>query len=115
MFLVSGFNRAHDMHAGATGAAERAVVHDLFNAGAGRGDLPGEISQSSRPIADHSGEPAETTIGDQSAFDDPAQDVRVDVSSAEEEHDAFSCQLGKLTRQAGGEWRCGRALNDPLF
>ena len=97
MLLVAGFNRAQDMHGGDIGAGEGAIVHDLFDAGAGRGDLSGKISQSSRPIADHGGEPAKTTIGDQSAFDDAAQNVWVDVSSAEEKHDALSRQFGKLT------------------
>ena len=52
MLFVPGLNRAQDMNDGDIGAGERAIVHDLFDAGAGRGDLRGEISESTRPIAD---------------------------------------------------------------
>ena len=68
MLLVAGFNRAHDVHSGDIGAGESSIVHDLFDAGTRRGDFPGEISQSSRSIADYGGEPAESPISDQSAF-----------------------------------------------
>ena len=84
MLPVPGLDGAQDMDGGDVGAGESAIVQDLLDAGAGGGDLGGQIGQSSRPIADHGGEPAEPAIGDQATFDDAAQDIRIDVSSAEE-------------------------------
>ena len=55
------------MDGGDVGAGESAIVHDLLDAGSGGGDLGRQIGQSSRPIADNGGEPAETAVRDQAA------------------------------------------------
>ncbi len=94
MFPVPGFYRAQDMDGGDVGAGESAIVHDLLNAGSGRGDLRRQIGQTSRPIANNGGEPAKATIGHQAAFDNATQDVRINIPSAQEENNALPGQFG---------------------
>ena len=48
-------------------------------------------------IADHGGEAAEPAIGHQASFDHAAQDIRVDISSAEKKNDALAGQFRELT------------------
>src|ERR1051325_3381274 len=65
---VTRFDGTEDVHRGNVSAAEGALVHDLFDARAGGGDLAGEIGETARPIADHGGEAAEPAIGDEAAL-----------------------------------------------
>ena len=52
VLVVSGFDRAKNVHGRNIGAGEGAIVHDLFNARAGRGDLRCQIGEATGPIAD---------------------------------------------------------------
>jgi hypothetical protein len=115
VLMISCFDGANNVNRGNIGAREGAIVHDLLDAGAGRRDLRREISQAARSIADHSGEPAEPAIRDEAAFHDPAQDIRVDISSAKEENDAFSGEFRKLTGKASRQGRGRRAFHDAFL
>ncbi len=84
MLLVPGLHGAQDMDGGDVGAGESAIVQDLLDAGTGGSDLGCQISQSSRPIADNGGEPGKSTVGDQATFDHATQDIRIDISAAED-------------------------------
>jgi L-aminopeptidase/D-esterase-like protein len=58
MFMISSLNRAKHVHSGNVGAGEGAIMHYLFDAGAGSGDLGGEIGKATGTIADHSAKTA---------------------------------------------------------
>src|ERR1051325_2844895 len=90
---VTRFDGTEDVHRGNVSAAEGALVHDLFDARAGGGDLAGEIGETARPIADHGGEAAEPPIGDEPALNHAAEDVWVDVAAANQEHAVFAGEL----------------------
>jgi hypothetical protein len=108
---ISRLHGAQDVDGGDVGAGEGAIVDDLFDAGARRRDLSGEIGQPTRPIADNSVEAAEAAVGDQAAFDYATQNIWINIASAEEKDDALAGQFGQLTRQTGSQGCCGRALH----
>ena len=93
MLAVSRFHRAKDMHGRNVRAGKGAIMHHLFNARAAGGDLRGQISQTTGPIADDSGKTRQPSIGDKAALDDPAQDIGIDISSTKEKHDAFTGEI----------------------
>ena len=72
MRVISRLDRAAQILLRDVGAAERAIVRDLFNARAGRGDLRSEIRETAGTIADHGRESTKATIGDERAFDHAA-------------------------------------------
>ena len=77
-----------------------AIVHYLFDACAARGNLRGQIRQSAGPIADDSYETREPSIGNKAAFDDPAQDIGINISATKEKDDAFAGNPDELWRTA---------------
>ena len=81
MLAVSCFYRANDMHRRNVRASKGAIVHHLFDACAARGNLSGQIRQSAGPIADDCDESRQPSIGDKAPFDDPAQDVGINISA----------------------------------
>ena len=95
--MIARFDRAQDVNGGNIGAGEGAIVHDLFHAGAGGGDLRGEIGQTAGTIADDGGETAQATVCDKAAFDHATQDIGIDIAPAEQKHDPFAGELRQLT------------------
>jgi len=100
MLAVSCFHRAKDMHRRDVRAGKGAIVHYLFDACAARGNLRGQIRQSAGPIADDSYETREPSIGNKAAFDDPAQDIGINISATKEKDDAFTGEATKIAGQA---------------
>src|SRR6266480_49582 len=90
-------------------------MHDLFDAGAGGGDLFAENSQSTRPIADHSAEPTETTVGDQAAFDYAAENIWVNIAAAKGKNDAFAGKLRQFSRENCGQRRGPGTFHNCFF
>ncbi len=90
-------------------------MHDLFHARAGRSDLGGEISETAGAIADHGGETAKAAVGDEAAFDDPAQDIRIDVAAAKQKDNALVREFLQLAGETRGERSGGRAFDDGFF
>jgi len=111
MLAIPRLNGAQDVDGRNVGASESAIVDNLFDARTSRGNLSGEISQTSWPIADHGVEPAEATVGDQTAFDHATQDIRINIASAEDKDDTFAGQFGQLTGEASSKRGGGRALD----
>ena len=111
MLAVSCFHRAEDMHGGDVRAGKRTIVHHLFDACAAGGNLRGQICQSARPIADDGDETGQPAIGDKSAFDDPAQDIGINVSATMEEDDAFAGKASEVAGQAGGQRSGSRSFH----
>jgi hypothetical protein len=90
---VTRFDGTEDVHRGNVSAAEGALVHDLFNARASGGDFAGEISEPAGTIADYGGESAKAAIGDEATLDHTAENVRVNVAAAKQEHAFFAGEL----------------------
>src|SRR5258707_15839628 len=90
-------------------------MHYLFDACAARGNLRGQIRQSAGPIADDSGETREPSIGDKAAFDDPAQDIGINISATKEKDDAFTGETTKIAGQACGQRSGGSPFNYALL
>jgi hypothetical protein len=103
------------MDGGDVGAGEGAIVHDLFDAGTGGSDLRGKIGQPARAIANHGSEAGKPAIGDQTPFDHAAQNVWVDVPSAQKKNHTLASQFRQVPGQTGGEGSSGRAFDDPFF
>ena len=113
--MIPRFDRAQNAHGRDVAARKGAIVHHLFNARAGRGDLRGEISETAGAIADYRGEAAKASIGDETAFDDAAQDVWIDVAAAKQKNHALVLEFFQLTRKTGSERRGGGAFNNALL
>ena len=105
MGVVPRLDGALDMDRGNIGAGKGAIVHDLFNAGAGGRDFCGEIREATGPITDDRSETREPAIGDEAAFDDAAQNIGIDVAAAKQQHDPFACEFWKLPGKTCGERR----------
>ena len=115
MLAVSCFHRTQDMHRRDVRAGKRAIVHYLFDACAAGGNLRGQIRQSAGPIADDSDETREPSIGDKAAFDDPTQDIGINVSATKEKDDAFTGEATKITGQACGQRSGGSPFSYALL
>jgi len=114
MLAVSRFHRAKDMHRRNVRAGKGAIMHRLFDARAAGSDLRGQISQTTGPIADDSGETRQPSIGNKAALDDSAQDIGIDISATKEKHDAFAGEIAQLAGQTGGQGS-GRCAFDHAF
>jgi hypothetical protein len=82
MFMVPCLNCAKDIDCRNIRTGERAIVYHLFYARARRSDLSGEIGEATGTIADHSGESAEPSVGDQTPFNHATKHVGIDISAA---------------------------------
>ena len=60
-------------------------------------------------------ETREPAVGDQAALDHAAEDIRIDVAAAEEQHDAFAGQFWELAGKTGGERSSRPRLRRRLF
>src|SRR5688572_12058887 len=96
MLPVSRFDGAQDVHGGNVRAREGAVVQNLFDAGAGGSDLRGKIGQPARAVAYHGGEAGEPAIRHQASFHYAAEDIWVDVSSAQKKNNTLSGQFREV-------------------
>ena len=115
MRVVPRLDGAENVNRGNIRPGEGAIVHDLFDARASGRDFRREISETARTIADDGSEAREAAIGYEAAFDDPAQDVGIDIAAAEKKNDAFAGELWKLSGKAGSERRCRGAFDDTFF
>jgi hypothetical protein len=52
--------------------------------------LRGEIGEATGAVADDGGEPAKSSVSNQAAFDDAAEDVWIDVAAAKQKHARFT-------------------------
>ena len=93
MLAVACFHCAKDMHGRDVSAGEGAIVHHLFDAGTAGSDLRGQICQTAGSIANDRGKARKSSVGDEPAFDDAAQDVGIDVSATKQKHDPFACEI----------------------
>src|SRR5579864_399078 len=82
VFVVTRLNRAKNTDRRNIGGGECAIVNDLFYARAGGCDPFAQNREAARAIADHSAEPAEAAIRNQTVLDHAAENIRVNVSSA---------------------------------
>jgi len=112
---VARFNGADNVDCRDVGAGESPVVHHLFDARADGSDLRSEIGEAARPVADHRSETRKASVRDEAAFDDPAQDVRIDIAAAKQNDDAFSGELGQLSGKTGGQSGSGGAFDHAFF
>lgn len=90
-------------------------MYDLFNARAGGSDLRGEIGETARAIADDSGESTKSSIGHQTAFDDAAEDVWIDVAAAKQEHALFAGEFFEFSGERCRQRRGGGSFDDAFF
>ena len=90
VLAVACLHRTKDVHRRDIRAGKSAIVHHLLDAGTAGSDLCGQICETAGPIANHGGEARKSSVGDESALDDPAQDIRIDISAAKQKHDAFA-------------------------
>src|SRR5438067_1051277 len=84
-------------------SSERAIMHHLFDACAGSGDLRGEIGQTPGTIADHRAETTEAAICHQTTLDYTTKHIRIDVAAAEQKDHAPARQTAEFSRQTGSE------------
>jgi len=82
MLMVSGLDRAENVYGGNVRTGESAIVHDLFDACAGRSDLRRQIGQATWPIANDGKESAKAAVGDETAFDHATKHIGIDVAAA---------------------------------
>src|SRR5450432_2824812 len=115
MISIARFDRTENMHRGDIRARKRAVVHDLLDARAGGRDLRGEISQATRPIADHRREARKPPVSDEPALDDATQNVWIDIPAAEKKNNPLARELRQLSRETGGQRRRGSAFDNALL
>src|SRR3954466_9415443 len=115
MGVVSGFDGALDVDGGNIGTGEGAIVDDLLDTRAGRRDLGREISEAAGPIANDRGEPGEPAIGDETAFDDAAQHIGIDVAAAEKKDNTFAGEFRELSRKTRGQRRGRRPFDDAFL
>ena len=80
------------------------------------GDHPAQLREPARPVADLDGEAREPPVVDEALLDHAAQDDRVDVAAADDEHDALSAQARAIfPGHHRRERRRGRALDHGLL
>ena len=84
VLMVSCLNCAKDVDGGNVGTGKRPIVHDLFDARTGRGDLRGKIGEAAGSVANYRSESAKSSVGDQATFDDATEDVGINVSAAKQ-------------------------------
>ena len=63
-----------------------------------RGDLRRQIGQTTRAIADHGSESAESTIRDQTALDYATEHVWIDVAAAKQENHSLAGEVLSIFR-----------------
>src|SRR3954454_2655826 len=98
MCSITCFDRAKNMNGRDIATGESAIVHDLFDARTGRGDLARQIGQAARAITNLRREPAEPSVGDQSTLDDATKNVRIDIPPAQEKHTILTREFLELSR-----------------
>src|SRR5436305_14992461 len=90
MLMVSGLDRAENVYGGNVRTGESAIVHDLFDACAGRSDLRRQIGQATWPIANDGSESAKAAVVDESAFDHATKHIGIGVSAANENDESVA-------------------------
>src|SRR5438270_5690961 len=115
MFVVASLNRAKHVYRGNVRTSEGAIVHHLFDACAGRGDLRGEVRQTTGTITNHRAETAEPPICDQAALDYATKHVRINVAAAEQKYHALARQIAQFARQTGSDRRSSCAFDNGFF
>ncbi len=71
-----------------------------------------QIREPAGSIADHGGKSAQTAVGNQSAFDYAAENVRIDISAAQKKNDTFAGEIRQFSGKDGGQRSGGRAFDD---
>ena len=79
--MVSGFHRARGVDRTHVGAAEGAIVGDVFDAGPSFGDGLAKRGEAAGTITDGHGKSTKPTIGHKAFFDHPTQDRRIDIAA----------------------------------
>ncbi len=115
MLAVSCFHRAKDMHRRDVRAGKGAIVHYLFDACAARGNLRGQTANPPGRSLMTATKLREPSIGNKAAFDDPAQDIGINISATKEEDDAFTGETTKIAGQACGQRSGGSPFNYALL
>src|SRR6267143_2907037 len=115
MFMIASFNRAKHMHGSNVRAGERAIVHHLFDACAGGGDLRGKVGKTAGAIADHGAETAEAAICNQTTLDYTTEHIRVNGTAAEQKYYALAREMAKFSRQTRCERSRGCTFDDAFF
>src|SRR5947208_16735002 len=103
MLAIACFHRTKDVYGRDIRAGESTIVHHLFDAGTAGSNLCGQIRQTAGPIANHRGKTRKSSVGDEPAFDDAAQDVGINISAAKQKHDAFAGETRSEERRVGKE------------
>ena len=93
VLAITCFHRAKDVYRRNIRVGESAIVQHLFDAGTAGSDLCGQICETAGPIANDRGESRKSSVGDESTFDDAAQDVGIDISATKQEHDTFASEI----------------------
>jgi hypothetical protein len=115
MLMIPGFNRAKDIDRRNIRTGKRAIMDDLFDARAARGDLCRQIGQPTRSIANDGSESAESAIRNQTAFDYATQHVGIDVAAAQQKDYSLACEVFQFPGKTRGERRRGSAFNHALL
>src|SRR5262249_30219841 len=115
MSVIARFDGADGVDRGDIRSAESAIVFDILDARAARRDDAREFGKTARPVTDHRGETRDAAIAHKALFDDAAEDRRVDVAAAGDEHDFLAAQFRQQPGHQRSEWRHGRTFHDGLF
>src|SRR5436190_7530408 len=95
MLAISRFHGTKDMHCRHVGVGKGAIMYHLFDTGAGQRDLRGQIRQAAGAIANDRDKPRQSAVSNKSAFNYPAQDIWINISTTEKKHHAFASEIAQ--------------------
>jgi hypothetical protein len=94
---------------------EDALVTNVLHTCPGLRDGRGEISKTSRPIADCRGELNEPSVNRKRMLNDACQYEGINISPAEKQHHTLPLQLGKFAGEQCCEWCSTGTLDDTVL